>query len=549
MPGECPSLWELVEEHVPPPERPEVKRILGETMVDLSLELRAEVVMLRSLLREARSSRAPASDPSALLAPPPRLRDLVRRELRQLLQALRQKAVCEGRDQAQAWVQYSPRVLRFALEEPGGDFPAQEAFQTPVGEPSAQRDLHLLKDPLGMANIDQVARHLRGLLEEECHTLEREIPVLQVSCSPPRPSLSAECPQPPLAWRVSPEHACLCACMHLKAVAAWKRSAQRHAGPLKPPPSPPWQSCRSRRQPCSRSCRHRCRLPVSPPATGSSPRGPPARASDPCLASAELLEFGRGLSSATCPLLLWNAGLRARLPPAAGDGSSRAAPRKGQRPPRCPARCPGPRPDSRPPRWLPGLAPPATYCRLSVAMASPASGLVLDGTPRSCPLVQPSSRPLAKLLVSGPDQSQPSAFLLPGFHRSLGVDSAEGAPRPQLLSLCGTQTKHRGSSETGIEISLKSMDFKILVVHGWTGVGGAPLLLRRIRGGSSGAVTAQRDVEDGHTDTAGLGEGDLAPERGRCTRPGAIWHMIKGSPIWEDGPFSLAAGAGKGGVM
>lgn len=24
----------------------------------------------------------------------------------------------------------------------------------------------------------------RGLLEEECHTLEREIPVLQVSCSP-----------------------------------------------------------------------------------------------------------------------------------------------------------------------------------------------------------------------------------------------------------------------------------------------------------------------------------------------------------------------------
>ena len=43
MPGDSQSLWELVEEHVPLLKRPEVKRILGETTVDLSLELRAEV--------------------------------------------------------------------------------------------------------------------------------------------------------------------------------------------------------------------------------------------------------------------------------------------------------------------------------------------------------------------------------------------------------------------------------------------------------------------------------------------------------------------------
>ena len=72
------------------------------------------------------------------------------------------------------------------------------------------------------------------------------------------------------------------------------------------------------------------------------------------------------------------------------------------------------------------------------------------------------------------------------------------------------------------------MDFKILVVRGWSGVGGAPLLLQRIRGGSSEAVTAQTGTEDGYTDTVGLrgrssgsreglgylGWGDLARELG-----------------------------------
>ncbi|XP_004003567.2 coiled-coil domain-containing protein 24 isoform X4 [Ovis aries] len=184
MPGDSLSLWELVEEHVPLPERPEVKRILGETTVDLSLELRAEVVMLRSLLQEARSIQAPGSRPtsdlSSLLAPPPLVRDLVRQELRQLLQGLRRKAICEGRDQTQAWVQYSPRVLRFALEEPRHDLPEQEMFQMRAGEPSScHQDLSVIKDQLNMSHIDQVAGHLRALLEEECRALEREIPILQ----------------------------------------------------------------------------------------------------------------------------------------------------------------------------------------------------------------------------------------------------------------------------------------------------------------------------------------------------------------------------------
>uniref|UniRef100_A0A4W2HE80 Coiled-coil domain containing 24 n=1 Tax=Bos indicus x Bos taurus TaxID=30522 RepID=A0A4W2HE80_BOBOX len=161
--------------HVPLPERPEVKRILGETTVDLSLE-RAEVVMLQSLLQEARSIQAsgsrPTSDLSSLLAPPPLLRDLVCQELQQLLQGLRLKAICEGRDQTHTWVQYSPSVLCFALEEPRRDLPEQEMFQMRAGEPSSCHwDLSVIKDQLNVSHTDQAA--------EECRALEREIPILQ----------------------------------------------------------------------------------------------------------------------------------------------------------------------------------------------------------------------------------------------------------------------------------------------------------------------------------------------------------------------------------
>ncbi|CAI9169095.1 unnamed protein product, partial [Rangifer tarandus platyrhynchus] len=167
MPGDFQQLWELVEEHVPLPELPEVKRILGETTVDLGLELRAEV---------GRRKR-PTSDLSSLLAPPPLLRDLVRQELWQLLQGLHRKAICEGRDQTHVWVQYSPRVLHFALEEPRPDLPEQEMFQMRAGEPSScHQDLSVIKDQLNVSHIDQPSGHVQALLEEECHALERGFP-------------------------------------------------------------------------------------------------------------------------------------------------------------------------------------------------------------------------------------------------------------------------------------------------------------------------------------------------------------------------------------
>nr|XP_045006899.1 coiled-coil domain-containing protein 24 isoform X4 [Jaculus jaculus] len=324
MPRDSPSLWELVEEHVPLPERPEVKRILGEAAVDLSLELRGEVALLQALLQEVRSSPAPGShptsDPSSLLAPPPLLKDLVRQELRQLLQGLRLKAICEGRDQAQAWAQYSPRVLRFALEEPRCELPEQELCQTGVGEPrsgvsnmekmtlssspsSCHRDLSIIKDHLNVSSIDQVVGHLRSLLKEECFSLEREISTLQCRLEAEQmracqPSTAAQ--EPTLAELKEQK-------------AAMERELQAPAGPSFVFAKHSYPFC-----------------------AGSSLWGLLFRALDPFLASV-----------VTCLLLLWGPAptLEARPLPAAGDGSFGTAFWKGQLPHQCPVRRPGPQPE------------------------------------------------------------------------------------------------------------------------------------------------------------------------------------------------------------
>ncbi|XP_029474251.1 uncharacterized protein LOC115100137 isoform X2 [Rhinatrema bivittatum] len=114
------SLWKMVEEHVPASERPEIKKILGEAAIDLSLELHAEVDTLLELWRELRRGTFSADQQLVprgrpVLADPPVIKDMLKEEIRLLLLSVQQKAHSEGRDEDKAIAKYNSKVVHFVM--------------------------------------------------------------------------------------------------------------------------------------------------------------------------------------------------------------------------------------------------------------------------------------------------------------------------------------------------------------------------------------------------------------------------------------------------
>ncbi|CAI9598685.1 unnamed protein product, partial [Staurois parvus] len=196
-----PSLWRMVEDQVPPSERTEIRRILGEVAVDLSLDLHAEVEVLLELCREIRSSSPPSLQrpPSScsVLADPPVIKDMVTQEIRMLLLSVRSKERHQGLDEDQALSKYNPKVVTYVMG-PGRPESRAQSRESRWGRPmsasragdgrplsslssgsSIEDDLEELKDKLKISDIDEVVRHLQSLLEEECQSLKKEIANLQ----------------------------------------------------------------------------------------------------------------------------------------------------------------------------------------------------------------------------------------------------------------------------------------------------------------------------------------------------------------------------------
>ncbi|XP_060629340.2 coiled-coil domain-containing protein 24 isoform X2 [Anolis sagrei] len=183
-----PSLWRMIEAQFPPSERLEVKAVLGDNVVEQSLELHAEVQTLLEFYqdlqlghRSLEPSSVPASNSWALLAAPPNLKELVREEIRLLLTRLQQKALQEGRDQDCAIAKYSQRVVTFALRMNAGSSCPSSGNSTLIRPMSfgITNDLGAFCDKLNIVHIGEIASELRTLLENECCALERYISYLR----------------------------------------------------------------------------------------------------------------------------------------------------------------------------------------------------------------------------------------------------------------------------------------------------------------------------------------------------------------------------------
>ncbi|XP_029473680.1 coiled-coil domain-containing protein 24 isoform X4 [Rhinatrema bivittatum] len=207
------SLWKMVEEHVPASERPEIKKILGEAAIDLSLELHAEVDTLLELWRELRRGTFSADQQLVprgrpVLADPPVIKDMLKEEIRLLLLSVQQKAHSEGRDEDKAIAKYNSKVVHFVMgssrpgsrmcrprsvigKHGGEDVPSRVCTASHGSDErtgsslsmgySLADTLEVIKEKLNVSSIHEVVVHLQSVLEEECQSLKRRSAFL-LSC-------------------------------------------------------------------------------------------------------------------------------------------------------------------------------------------------------------------------------------------------------------------------------------------------------------------------------------------------------------------------------
>uniref|UniRef100_A0A8C2DSC0 Coiled-coil domain containing 24 n=1 Tax=Cyprinus carpio TaxID=7962 RepID=A0A8C2DSC0_CYPCA len=219
------SVWNLVKENVPCSELPEIRAVLGETLIDTYAELYSEVEMWEEIWKELCCS-AKGSRPEASIFPladPPAVKELLKAEIQLLLLTLREKAARQGRDEEEVMAQYNPSVVSYALGSsstqrqgsPGSWCETKSPSRPPSSlsetrsrsvsslssHSSCEEEIKALRHRLNITHIDEVVTHLRSVITEESEALKRDVQVLQENLETERASAQTEpvSPEPSVA--------------------------------------------------------------------------------------------------------------------------------------------------------------------------------------------------------------------------------------------------------------------------------------------------------------------------------------------------------------
>ncbi|XP_046549033.1 coiled-coil domain-containing protein 24-like [Haliotis rubra] len=186
------SLWQLVEDVVSSHEQGEVKRILGESLVDQSIELHEEVSTLLSILQDYRMETS-ESEPLKVLPEPPQQRERLIQEISFFVENIKAKAKSKGIDHEHLFTKHNSCVIDYALETSRDCSNAQ--IRSPKTEEAATRvtspqnsipfqdlseEMQRMRNKLNYLQLDDVVQHLRSTLQDEIEQLLQFITFLQL---------------------------------------------------------------------------------------------------------------------------------------------------------------------------------------------------------------------------------------------------------------------------------------------------------------------------------------------------------------------------------
>ncbi|XP_077373224.1 coiled-coil domain-containing protein 24 isoform X2 [Festucalex cinctus] len=177
-PGPC--LWSLIIEHVPRSEMPKIHATLGRSLVDMYTELHAEAVMWHKIWQDSQQAEVPISRSRGPLADPPVIKELVRAEVKMLLENLQEKFLKEGRADEEFLSRYNEKTVNFALgrldisSEPKVELSSRSSIQSSIEE-----EIEAMKDKLNITDINSVVEQLKSILTEECTALKAQVQHVQ----------------------------------------------------------------------------------------------------------------------------------------------------------------------------------------------------------------------------------------------------------------------------------------------------------------------------------------------------------------------------------